>query len=60
MFPRVACLSLMAGNVTEWRQSMSDFSGVAYPSLKLVKGIVTVWYQSHSSTLRLDGPEGCN
>jgi hypothetical protein len=60
MFPRVACPSLMAGNVSDWRQSMSGFSGVAYPSLRLVEGVVTVWYQSLSSTLSLDGPEGCN
>jgi hypothetical protein len=41
MFPRVACSGLMAGNVTDWHQSMSGFSGVAYPSLRLVEGIVT-------------------
>jgi hypothetical protein len=57
MFPRVACPSLMAGNVSDWRQSMSGFSGVAYPGLRLVEGFVTVWYQSLSSTLSLDGPE---
>jgi hypothetical protein len=60
VFPRVAWPSLMAGNVTDWCQSMSGFSGVAYPGLRLVGGIVTVWYQSLSSTLSLDGPEGCN
>ena len=58
MFPRVAGLDLMAGNVTDWRQSMSGFSGVVYLGLRLVGGIVTVWYQSLSSTLKLDGPEG--
>jgi hypothetical protein len=41
MFPRVACPSLMAGNVSDWRQSMSGFSGVAYPGLRLVEGFVT-------------------
>jgi hypothetical protein len=60
VFPRVAWPGLMAGNVTDWCQSMSGFSGVAYPGLRLVGGIVTVWYQSLSSTLSLDGPEGCN
>ena len=33
---------LMAGNVTDWHQSMSGCSGVAYPSLRLVGGIVTM------------------
>jgi hypothetical protein len=60
MFPRVAWSGLMAGNVTDWRQSMSGFSGVVYPGLRLVEGVITVWYQSLSSTLSLDGPEGCN
>jgi hypothetical protein len=60
MFPRVACPGLMAGNDTDWLQSMSGFSRVVYPGLRLVEGIVTVWYQSLSSTLSLDGPEGCN
>jgi hypothetical protein len=46
MFPRVACSGLMVGNVTDWLQSMSGFSGVAYPSLRMVGGIITVWYQS--------------
>jgi hypothetical protein len=60
MFPKVAWSSFMAGNVTEWHQSMSGFSGVVYLSLRLVEGVVTVLYQSLSSTLSLDGPEGCN
>jgi hypothetical protein len=41
MFPRVSCSYLMAGNVTDWHQSMSGFSGVVYHSLRLVEGIVT-------------------
>jgi hypothetical protein len=41
VFPRVAWPGLMAGNVTDWRQSMSGCSGVAYPGLRLVGGIVT-------------------
>jgi hypothetical protein len=42
VFPRVAWPGLMAGNVTNWRQSMSGFSRVAYLSLMLVKWIVTI------------------
>jgi hypothetical protein len=41
VFPRVAWPSLMAGNVTDWRQSISGCSGVAYPDLRLVGGIIT-------------------
>jgi hypothetical protein len=47
VFPRVAWTSLMAGNVTNWRQSMSGFSGVAYPGLKLVGGIITLISKIH-------------
>jgi hypothetical protein len=39
--PRVACSGLMDGNVTDWCQSMSGFSGVVFPGLRLVEGIVT-------------------
>jgi len=31
-------VGLMAGNVTEWCQSMSGFSGVVYPGLRMVEG----------------------
>jgi hypothetical protein len=41
IFPRVAWSDLMAGNVTDWHQSMSGCSGVAYLGLRLVKGVVT-------------------
>jgi hypothetical protein len=41
MFPRVAYLGPMAGNVSDWHQGMSGFSGVAYLGLRLVKGFVT-------------------
>jgi hypothetical protein len=53
MFPRVACSSLMVGNVIDWHQSMSGFSGVAYPGLRMVGGIVTVWYQSTRFNIEL-------
>jgi hypothetical protein len=38
VFPRVAWPGLKAGNVTDWCQSMSGFSGVAYPGLRLAGG----------------------
>jgi hypothetical protein len=38
VFPGVAWLGLMAGNVTDYCQSMSGFSRVAYPSLRLAGG----------------------
>jgi hypothetical protein len=38
VFPRIAWSGLMAGNVTDWHQSMTGFSGVAYPGLRLVGG----------------------
>jgi hypothetical protein len=38
VFPRVAWTIMKAGNVTNWCHSMSGFSGVAYPSLRLVGG----------------------
>jgi hypothetical protein len=41
VFPRVAWPSLVAGNVTDYRQSMSGCSGVAYLGLRLVEGVVT-------------------
>ena len=41
VFPRVAWPSLMAGNVIDWRQSMSGCFGVVYLDLRLVRGIVT-------------------
>jgi hypothetical protein len=44
VFPRVARPDLMAGNVTDWCQSMSGCSGVTYPDLRMARGIVTVWY----------------
>jgi hypothetical protein len=50
VFPRVAWPSLMVGNVIDWCQIMSGCSGVAYPGLRLVRGIITVWYQSLSYT----------
>jgi hypothetical protein len=57
MFPRIGCPGLMAGNVSNWRQSMSGCSRVAYLSLRLVEGYVVVWYQSLSSAMSLDGPK---
>jgi hypothetical protein len=48
MFPRVACPSLLVGNVSDWCHSMSGFSRVAYPGLRLVEGFIIVWYQSLS------------
>jgi hypothetical protein len=39
VFPRVAWPSLFkAGDVTNWYQSMRDFSGVAFPSLWVAGG----------------------
>jgi hypothetical protein len=58
VFPRVAWSDKMAGNVIDWCQSMIGFYGVSYPGLRLAEGIFTIWYQSFSSTLSLDGPEG--
>jgi hypothetical protein len=60
VLPRVSWPGLKARNVTEWCQSMSGYSRVAYPDLGLVGGTLHNWYQSFSSTLSLDGPEGCN
>jgi hypothetical protein len=37
-FPIVAWPDLMVDNVTDWRQSMSGCSGVAYLGLMLVEG----------------------
>jgi hypothetical protein len=38
VFPRVSWPNLKAGNVIDWCQSMSGYSGVAYPGLGLVLG----------------------
>jgi hypothetical protein len=55
VFPIVAWPGMMDENVIDYCQSMSGCSGVAYPGLRMAGGIVTVWYQSLSSTLRLNG-----
>lgn len=39
-FLRVAWCNLKAQNVTSWCQSMGGFSGVAYPDLRLVEGML--------------------
>jgi hypothetical protein len=43
VFPRVAWPDLKAGNVTNWCQSMSGCSGVAYPSLGLAGAMLQIW-----------------
>ena len=42
VFPRVAWPILMVGNVTDWRQSMSGFSRVAYPGLWVAWGTLQI------------------
>jgi hypothetical protein len=52
--PRVACFGLTARNFIDWRQSMSGCSGVAFPGLRLVEGIVTVEQGGAHSSSKVD------